>query len=159
MSGGINALFGMAWQIHMFGVDKENCTITIDEPENHLHPTMQRSFLPSLAKAFPNYRFIIASHSPFVVTSFPEANVYGLLHNEDRRVTSRKIESADLSGTPNKILRDVLDVRSNLPVWVEENLSAILKENNNLSEKDKASLIMKKLSELGIADSIPELEE
>ncbi|MBK7363384.1 MAG: AAA family ATPase [Micavibrio sp.] len=137
MSGGINSLFGMAWQIYMFGFDKDKCTVTIDEPENHLHPSMQRSFLPSLAKAFPNYRFIIASHSPFVVTSFPEANVYGLLHNEENRIVSRLLETSDLSGTPNKILRDVLDVRSNLPVWVEEKLSMILNSNQNLSDKEK----------------------
>jgi hypothetical protein len=76
MSGGINALFGIAWQIHMYGANRPECTVTLDEPENHLHPSMQRSFLPSLARAFPRYRFIVATHSPFVVTSFPASNVY-----------------------------------------------------------------------------------
>ena len=152
MSGGINALFGIAWQIHMFGVDNPDCTITIDEPENHLHPSMQRSLLPSLAKAFPHYRFIIASHSPFVVTSFPQANVYALLHNENSKVTSRKIESFDLSGTPNKVLREILDVSSNLPLWVEDDIKSILSDNNNISDNEKARMLMQRLKELGISD-------
>lgn len=158
MSGGINALFGMAWQIHMFGYDKDKCTVTIDEPENHLHPTMQKSFLPALSKAFPGYRFIVASHSPFIVTSFPDANVYGLVHNANNKIVSRFLESHDLSGTPNKILREVLEVPSNLPVWVEEKLSAVIAASENLPDAEKASAIMTALKEMGIADSIPDIE-
>src|SRR5690606_26433775 len=53
MSGGINSIVGMAWQILMHSSDKSATTIVIDEPENHLHPSMQRTLLGSLAKAFP----------------------------------------------------------------------------------------------------------
>jgi len=62
MSGGVNDLFGLAWQIHMYGVDKEACTVIIDEPENHLHPSMQRTLLPSLSRAFPNLLWLLIVH-------------------------------------------------------------------------------------------------
>ncbi len=42
MSGGIGDILGMAWQIHMYGADKKNCTILIDEPENHLGAALLR---------------------------------------------------------------------------------------------------------------------
>jgi hypothetical protein len=71
MSGGVNAIFSIAWQIHMFRHDKKKFVITIDEPENHLHPSMQRTLLPSLAAAFPDCSIIAATHSPFIVSSFP----------------------------------------------------------------------------------------
>ncbi|WP_419836937.1 AAA family ATPase [Streptomyces brasiliscabiei] len=53
-----------------------------DEPENHLHPSMQRTLVPTLLAAFPNVRFIVATHSPFVVTSTREAYVYALRRTE-----------------------------------------------------------------------------
>ena len=157
MSGGINALFGMAWQIHMYGATTEKCTVTIDEPENHLHPSMQRSILPSLTKAFPRYRFIVATHSPFIVSSFPEAFVYGLVFGEDNRISSEKLDLADLSGTPNRILKEILDVPSNLPIWVENRIEEVLRQNPGLEPKMRARKIMSALRELGLADVVPEM--
>lgn len=126
MSGGMNALFSLAWQIHMHGFNQPACTVLIDEPENHLHPRMQRSLLLNLVEAFPGYRFIIATHSPFVVTSMPEADVYALNFGEDNKVSSRRLSEADLAGTPGSVLRDILDVPVTMPIWVERKIAAIL---------------------------------
>ncbi len=158
MSGGISALLGIAWQIHMYGATVDKCTVTIDEPENHLHPSMQRSLLPSLAKAFPNYRLILATHSPYIVSSHPESSVYGLLFSDDNRVTSSKLDVADLSGTPNRILRDILDVPSNLPIWVEDRIHTVIREHANAPEAERAEQIMKCLREIGLTDAIPEYQ-
>lgn len=68
-SGGIGAIVGIAWQIFMYGQDKEGFVVTFDEPESHLHPSMQRELLPNLFRAFPKTQFIIATHSPFIVPS------------------------------------------------------------------------------------------
>jgi predicted ATPase len=128
MSGGLNALFAIAWQIHTYGFNKSACTVLIDEPENHLHPSMQREFLPKLVAAFPEYKFIVASHSPFVVSSEPSAAVYALIYNDDQRVVSQRLTEADLAGSPNKVLRDILDVQVTMPIWVERRIQAVLKK-------------------------------
>ena len=53
MSGGVSAVFGIGWQIYMFGVDKDTCTVTIDEPENHLHPFDAAGIASRAAKSVP----------------------------------------------------------------------------------------------------------
>jgi len=156
MSGGINAIFSIAWQIHMFAQQQDDFVVTIDEPENHLHPSMQRTLLPNLAKAFPNAKFIISTHSPFVVSSFPKANVYALVRNDRSRVDSVLLNLIDVSGTPNEVLREILDVGSNLPVWVEEEIGRVIEESSALPPNEKAKAIMSKLEELGIANAIAE---
>ncbi|YCI04054.1 AAA family ATPase [Ensifer sp. D2-11] len=156
MSGGISAIFSIAWQIYMFGHDKSSFSITIDEPENHLHPSMQRTFLPKLAKAFPKCRIITATHSPFIVSSFPEANVVALTRSEGQRIISEELDLKDISGTPNEVLREILDVSSNLPLWVEGEIEKVIERASKMPPEKRARHIMQKLKKLGISDAIVE---
>ncbi len=158
MSGGIGDILGMAWQIHMYGADKKNCTILIDEPENHLHPNMQRNFLPSFKTAFPDYKFIIATHSPFIVSSEPNAAIYALLFNENKKVVSERLSKADLAASPNKILREILDVPTVIPIWVEERIKQVLKKysDNIETSEDNANKIYAELQEIGLSESVGE---
>lgn len=155
MSGGVSAIFAMAWQIHMYGADKQGCTVIIDEPENHLHPSMQREFLSLLRKAFPNYKFIISTHSPFIVSSDPMAKVYGLVYDNQKRIISQHISQADLSGSTNKILREILNVPTTMPVWVEDKIKEVLSKYDDLSDNsEKAESIFNELKELGLNNSL-----
>lgn len=156
MSGGIGAIFSIAWQIHMFGHDKEKFSITIDEPENHLHPSMQRTLLPKFARAFPKCKIIAATHSPFVVSSFAQSNVVALVQDENRKVRSEKLDLRDISGTPNEVLREILDVKSNLPVWIEDRIEKIVSRAEKINEDRRAEYVLAQLEKLGIADSIVE---
>lgn len=159
MSGGVNSLFGIAWQIHMYGADKDGCTVIIDEPENHLHPSMQRTLLPSLEKAFPKYKFIIATHSPFIVTSNPNANVFALTYDERSKINSIHLESADLSSSPERVLRDILDVPITIPIWVEEKIREILIKYKNQNQEytyEQARAIYAELKEVGLNESLPQ---
>lgn len=155
MSGGINSLFGIAWQIHMYGADKDSCIVLIDEPENHLHPSMQRTLLPSLERSFPNYKFIIATHSPFIVTSNPNAKIYALKYDDSRKIYSENLDSKVLSSSADKVLRDILDVPTTIPVWVEQKVIEILRKNSSIvDEEEKVRKILKELYDAGISDSI-----
>lgn len=155
MSGGVNALFTIAWQIHMYGADKPSCTVIIDEPENHLHPRMQRTLLPALEEAFPKYKFIVATHSPFIVTSNQRANVYALSYNDAKQVISTHLEQADLASTPDKVLQDILDVPSTIPVWVEDRIRGILEKYNNIPEdKNKIKDVFNELQIAGVSKAL-----
>lgn len=57
----------------------DNTVILIDEPELSLHPEWQLEFLPLLYETFSKYKnchFIIATHSPQIVSSICESNSY-----------------------------------------------------------------------------------
>ena len=117
-SGGIAALIDVAWQIYMRSRSDAAFTVLMDEPENHLHPSLQRSMLPGLIEAFPQAQFIVATHNPFVVTSVRDSNVT-VLDFVDGRVESTKLEDVDRSATANQVLTDVLGVPFPAPLWVE----------------------------------------
>lgn len=56
--------------------------VLIDEIETHLHLALQKIIMPLLTKVFPNIQFVITTHSPFVLSSMPDAVAYDLEHRE-----------------------------------------------------------------------------
>ncbi|TXI03265.1 AAA family ATPase [Pseudomonas sp. B22(2017)] len=134
-SGGLMSLIDLAWQIFLYSIDRNEFTVLLDEPENHLHPSMQRSLLLSLTKAFPAAQFIVATHSPFMVSSVRESRVHALKYVSDsnsfiQNISKASVASVELNldskaATANEILRDVLGVPVSLPLWAEEDLRRI----------------------------------
>jgi len=59
------------------GYDLEGLVL-LDEPEAHLHLETQKQILPKLTKIFPNVQFIVATHSPFILSSLPNAVVFDM---------------------------------------------------------------------------------
>jgi predicted ATPase len=57
---------------------EQSAIVLIDELETHLHVELQKRALPFLTNMFPNTQFIVSTHSPFVITSLPNAVVYDL---------------------------------------------------------------------------------
>ena len=146
-SGGVIKLFEIAWQIYFFSQQHTHFVVTMDEPENHLHPSMQRTFLINLMQAFPESQFIVVTHSPFIVSSVKDSSVYVLNYvdvegitepgfDEDQsirglmgaRVDSEKLDTVNRAGTAAQILRDALGVSTTIPLWAEERTREIIEE-------------------------------
>ncbi len=126
VSGGIASIIDLAWQLYMFEEPQKEYVVTLDEPENHLHPEMQKSLLPNFLKAFPNVQFIIATHNPFIISSVPDSNVFVLNYNANGKVDSILLENIEKSGSANDILREVLGIETTMPEWVDEELDKII---------------------------------
>lgn len=65
--------------------------VILDEVEVHLHLRLQEIILPFLTHIFPSFQFIVATHSPAVIASIPDAIVYDLAKKSS-------VSSADLQG-------------------------------------------------------------
>lgn len=156
VSGGISSLVDLAWQIFMFAGEGEPFVVTLDEPENHLHPELQRTVLGSLLSAFPNVQFICASHNPFIVTSVPDSHIYALRYGTDHRVYSDFLSVVDRTGSSNEVLRDVLGLPSSSPAWVDQHLKDI---ESSLSDRpitqDLLAELRQRLTEAGLDRFVP----
>jgi hypothetical protein len=176
-SGGLVAIIDIAWQIYSYSLtnqakDAETFTVVIDEPENHLHPSMQRMLLGNLLDAFPRAQFIVATHSPFMVSSVRDSSVYALRYeaaepdNEELEVEewasvtshvfSERLDTVNRAGGAADILRDVLGVPVTVPEWVEEQLEQIVSEFRS-REINQESLkeLRSKLALLGFGELYP----
>lgn len=131
VSGGIASIIDLAWQIYMFDEEEKPFIVSFDEPENHLHPEMQKTLLPNFLKAFPNVQFLVASHNPFIISSVSDSNVYALIYNEDNKVNSQLLENFEKSGTANEILRQVLGIETTTPDWVDSRIDELLEKYSN----------------------------
>ena len=172
-SGGIMTIVDLTWRLYMFSQINDEFVVTIDEPENHLHPTMQRSLMRRLLKTFPRTQFIIATHSPFMVSSVNDSNVYVLRYvnteteeiqsgeqislSESTRVVSEKLDTVNKAGNASKILREVLGVKATIPEWVEEDLENIVARYREREiTREALSELRSELSQLGYEVLYPE---
>lgn len=168
-SGGIMSIIDIAWTIYLHSKRSKDFAVTIDEPENHLHPSMQRSLLTNLIKTFPSVQFIVATHSPFIITSTPNSNVYVLNFRDDekapseqtargeRRVDSVSLDDTSKSGSANEILREVLGVPATIPIWVEGELQDIVNRQRERPINDEMLASLREdLKRLGFSEYYPE---
>lgn len=128
VSGGVASIIDLAWQLYMFESPEDGFVVTVDEPENHLHPEMQKTILPNFLHAFPKVQFIVATHNPFIITSVSDSNVYALNYDKNNRVNSVYLENVEKSGTANEILREVLGIDTTMPNWVDDQIDSIIEK-------------------------------
>ncbi|MBB3212676.1 hypothetical protein FHW67_001959 [Herbaspirillum sp. Sphag1AN] len=157
-SGGISALIDIAWQIYMFDSDaKEPFTVVIDEVENHLHPSMQRALLPNLLSAFPHAKFIVSTHSPLIVTSVEDANVYALRYDHRQKVHSHLLDFKSEVKNAIDVLDEVLGVSTTIPAWAVDKLSNILAKHTASDPTSESLLALRvELRDAGLGRLFPD---
>lgn len=131
--------------------------VMIDEIDLHLHPGWQQTILLDLMDTFPNVQFIVASHSPQVISSVkPECLRVIKWEGE-----TPKVESVPFSegAEAQQMLIDVLGVES--PRVEKLEITKTLKDYQKLVREDKwdtpkAKELHEKLAEWG-SEFEPEL--
>ena len=157
ISGGISSIIDLTWQLYMFEDTSRPFVAIIDEPENHLHPELQRTLLSNLIEVFPHVQFIIATHNPLMITSEKDSFVYVLNYNEQKKVYSTQLDYVNRAGTSNAILREVLGVDSSMPIWVEQALENIISKYSQIKlSADMLANLRVELSDIGLAEYIPD---
>lgn len=126
--------------------------VFIDEIETHLHLSLQKIIMPILTEVFPNIQFIITTHSPFVLSSMPNAVAYDLEHKkpiEDLTNYSYeslaegyfgvRAESSDVRHRLNKV-KELLE-KEELSVSETDTLKKYISDFDNIPEAVSPSLI------------------
>jgi len=157
VSGGISAIIDLAWQIFNYvKEEKETVTVLIDEVENHLHANMQRSILPNLISAFSNVQFIVSTHSPLIIGSVKESNVYAFRYNEDKKIYNEQLDLVNKAKSATEILNEVLGVPFTMPIWVENELNSIVKKySGKQMDESLFNQMRAELKEFGLEDLMP----
>jgi predicted ATP-binding protein involved in virulence len=118
--------------------------LLIDEPENHLHPKWQKVLLKSINTAFPNVQIIATTHSPFIISSIENSNIYvckatetgSLVDDETDNYTNKPIDeilTTDLFNT--------LPFNQKITNLIAEKKTAIESGDNQLAEEIEKKLI------------------
>lgn len=157
VSGGIASIIELTWQIYMYDNPQNKFIVIMDEPENHLHPELQRTLLPNLIESFPNVQFIVATHNPFVISSVDSSQVYVLNYNTENKVISYKLDQLSKTGTANDILRDVLGIQSTIPIWADNKLQSIIQKYSSSDiNSDNITNLRNELTHEGFNNIIPQ---
>lgn len=173
-SGGVIKMFEIAWQLYFYSQEKTRFVVTFDEPENHLHPSMQKSFLPNIIAAFPSVQIIAVTHSPFIISALQDSAVYVLRYEDTEvvtretgddgsirglmgsRVIAQKLDTINKAGSASEILRDVLGITTTIPDWAENRIAVIINEYKGVSlNSEQLKELFNRLEQEGLASSYP----
>lgn len=156
LSGGLAALFDLCFQLYLCSLKNESFVATIDEPENHLHASMQRKLFPNLLKAFPSAQFIVGTHSPVIINSVKDSTIYVLDWDTKTKVFSNELTNMRKSGTADEILIEVLGLDSALPVWASSQLKEIIeKYSRKQLNTETISAMREDLQRAGLSQYAP----
>lgn len=110
--------------------------VLVDEIDLHLHPKWQREIITYLSQAFPNVQFIVTTHSPLVVQSMENINLYLLKRDKEGKILVERSALNNYSGwTVEEILRDAMGLDSDINSTYYNEL--VKKFNEGLDSEDK----------------------
>ena len=117
--------------------------VLIDEIETHLHLALQKDIMPILTTIFPNIQFIVTTHSPFVLSSLPNAIAYDLEKKESITELTEYSYEALAEG-----YFGVKSESSYVEMQLEELKDLLSKDDLSVSEKMKAKSVISDFSNM-----------
>ena len=112
LSSGEKQLFLRTLSIKM--LEPKNSIILIDEPELSLHPKWQQKIIEVYKKIGENNQIIVATHSPHILGSVSNENIFILYRNENGKIEAKIGDDIYSSyGQPvERVLKDIMGLKS-----------------------------------------------
>ena len=112
LSSGEKQLFLRTLSIKM--LEPNNSIILIDEPELSLHPKWQQRIIEVYKKIGENNQIIVATHSPHILGSVSNENIFILYKNENGKIEAKTGDELYSSyGQPvDRVLKDIMGLKS-----------------------------------------------
>ena len=126
----------------------ENAVVLIDEIDLHLHPKWQRDIISIISNVFKNVQFIVTTHSPLVIQSMEEVNLYVLRRQGDKVVAERSPVTNFSGWTVEEILRDTMKMETDVYSDLLQRNYALFEEALDLNDREKAKNAYQKLLEI-----------
>jgi AAA15 family ATPase/GTPase len=89
---------------------KEPAVLLVDEIDLHLHPQWQRGLIKSLSAIFPKTQFIVTTHSPFIIQSMENVNLYSLHRIGNQTIEKQWGVNSFIGWSIEEILSDIMDM-------------------------------------------------
>ncbi|WDD89337.1 AAA family ATPase [Fusobacterium animalis] len=133
LSSGEKQLFLRTLSIKM--LEPKNSIILIDEPELSLHPKWQQRIVEVYKKIGENNQIILATHSPHILGSVSNENIFILYRNENGKIEAKTGDDIYSSyGQPvERVLKDIMGLESVRAPKIEKELEELKK----LVDEDK----------------------
>ena len=133
LSSGEKQLFLRTLSIKM--LEPKNSIILIDEPELSLHPKWQQRIIEVYKKIGENNQIIVATHSPHILGSVSNENIFILYRNEKGKIEAKTGDELYSSyGQPvDRVLKDIMGLESVRTPKIEKDLEELRK----LVDEDK----------------------
>ena len=133
LSSGEKQLFLRTLSIKM--LEPKNSIILIDEPELSLHPKWQQRIIEVYKKIGENNQIIIATHSPHILGSVSNENIFILYRDEKGKIEAKTGDELYSSyGQPvDRVLKDIMGLESIRTPKIDKDLEELRK----LVDEDK----------------------
>ena len=127
LSSGEKQLFLRTLSIKM--LEPNNSIILIDEPELSLHPKWQQRIIEVYKKIGENNQIIVATHSPHILGSVSNENIFILYRNENGKIEVKTGDELYSSyGQPvDRVLKDIMELKSLRTPKIEKDLEELRK--------------------------------
>ena len=120
--------------------------VVIDEIDLSLHPTWQKRIVGILKTLFPRIQFICATHSPFIIQSLEEGELFTLDTNDQTPDTEYSGES--IEDIAEGIMGVEMPQYSEKKIKMYEAAERYLKALNSCSSKEELELLRQEMVRL-----------
>ncbi len=131
--------------------------VIIDELELHLHPQWQEEIISKLEDTFKNTKFILTTHTPTIVSSVINENLY-LIHN-NKIVAGKYLDFGTYGAEYSRIYKLLYNTNTRSNNEITEKLKEYLDLVNNDQYASKEAISLRKQLESNFKNSEPVLEE
>lgn len=131
----------------------EPAILIVDEIDLHLHPEWQRHVLLDLCDLFPNTQIIVSTHSPLVIQSMDNINLYVFSKGQLGTDVTGYLGKSFLGWKVDEILREVMQlgdkVRSDRYNWIRKEFEHAMTTGKTVEAESKYKELMQMVNPRG----------
>jgi predicted ATP-binding protein involved in virulence len=127
---------------------KEPAVLLVDEIDLHLHPQWQRSLIKYLSDIFTQTQFIVTTHSPFIIQSMENVNLYTLQRKDDRTQVKHWGCCSFIGWRIEEILSEIMGLGDNIQTDIYQQLRKEFDEALDKEDYRQAKTAYDKLTDI-----------